>query len=229
MFKAEKPPKEHLNEIISQGVKWQIFEAEAAIKLYEEIGNHKNDLDRNRFDNLFGFLQSALLAQIILAVGKIYEHPRRDGKYPPRSIYAALNLLQERSTRLNIEDREQLEQKLISWHIEDELITKSDPEVTNIIVEKINKTLSEENIRSALDGLRELRDKRIAHSEAIDETKLRQILWRDIENLLKVAKEVVGIIGNHYLGVLYEQEGKYELSSDAARISSSLSRLLKKI
>lgn len=217
--------KKKLNEIISQGVKWEIFEAEGAIKLYEEIGKHKNDLSENNFDNLFGFLQNALLAQTILAVNKIYERP---GRFPSRSIPAALKLLQNHSTKLNIEYREQLEQKLALWGVKADLKTKSDQEVTSIVVEQIEKMLSAEDIDSALKRLKTLRDKRIAHSESIDETELPQVLWKEIEKLLEVAKKVVGIIGNNYLNVLYELDGEYELSSDASRLGCALSRLLKK-
>lgn len=221
----KKPLKEELNEIISQGVKWEIFAAEGAIKLYEEIGKHKDDLNRNGFDNLFVFLQNALLAQTILAVNKIYERPSR---LPSRSIPAALNLLQNHSKELHIERREQLEQKLALWKVEEDLKTKSDQEVTSIVVEQIGKILSAEDIDSALKRLKTLRDKRIAHPESIDETELPQVLWGEIEKLLEVAKKVVGIMGSNYLNVDYELDGEYVLSYNAACIARALTRLLKK-
>lgn len=60
-----------------------------------------------------------------------------------------------------------------------------------------------EDIASALECLRTLRDKRIAHPESIDQTELPQVLWEEIKKLLEVAKKVVGIMGNNYLNVHY--------------------------
>jgi hypothetical protein len=217
-----KPPQEELKDIISQGVKGEIFEAEAAIKLYEEIGKRKNDLSKNNFESLFGFLQNALLSQIILAITKIYECPSNRNKL--RSIPVALNLLENYSTILKIEHREQLEQKLTLCGIEECLRTKSDQEITEIVVKQIQEMLPPKDKGGGLDRLKKLRDKRIAHSEAIIE--LPEIFWREIEEPLEVAKKVVGIIGNHYLNVLYEIDGKYELSYEPEQIRSALCRLL---
>lgn len=218
-------PKEHLNEIVSQGIKWEIFEAETATKLYEEIGNHKDGLIKNNLEDLFAFLQNALLSQTILAVNKIFEQP---GRYVVRSIPSALKLLQNNSAKLNIEHREQLEQKLASWGVEANLKIKSDQEITNIVVEQIGKMLLEKDANSALKRLKTLRDKRIAHPEHIDETKLPQVYWREIDDSLKLAKEVIGIIGNNYLNVHYELDGEYVLSYDASLIANALSSLLNK-
>lgn len=218
--------KEYLNDIICKGVKWEIFEAEGATKLYEEIGKHQDDLNKNKFDDLFGFLQNALLAQTILAVNKIYERP---GKFPSRSIPAALNLLQDHSTSLKIEHREQLEDKLAGWGVEENLKTKSDQEVTKVTVEQIEKILLAENTDNALKDLKTLRNKRIAHPEFIDEKELPHVLWKEIDNLIEVAKKIVGIVGNHYLGVFYESpDGEYELSYNSLRLGDALSGLLKK-
>lgn len=138
--------------------------------------------------------------------------------------------MQNHSTNLKIEHREQLEQKLARWGVEECLKTKSDQEVTEIVVEQIQKRLSVGDTNGALKRLKTLRNKRIAHPESIDETELPQILWKEIEKLLEVAKKVVGIIGNNYCGVCYEwEEGDYILSHEASLIANALSRLLKKI
>lgn len=223
-----KPPQEELKDIISQGIKWEIFQAEAANKLYEETGKRKNDLSKNNFESLFGFLQTALLSQIILAITKIYEHERPKSKFKLRSIPVALNLLKNHSTTLKIEDREQLEHKLTLWGVEECLKTKSDQEVTEIVVKQIQERLSAEDIGGALERLKTFRDKRIAHSESIDETDLKQVFWKEIDLLIELAQKVVGLIGNHYLNVLYEIDGEYELSYEAKQIRSALCRLLDK-
>lgn len=221
-----KLPQEELKEIISQGVKWEIFEAEAAIKLYEEIGKHKDDIFKNDFLSLFDFLQNALLSQIILAITKIYEHEHPKSKYKLRSIPVALNLLKNHSTTLKIGHKEQLEQELTIGGVEECLITKSDQEVTEIVVKQIQEMLLAEDIDGALEGLKNLRDKRIAHSEAIEETDLSQVLWKEIDSLIELVHKVVRIIDTHYLQVPNDIYLESELSYEPEKLRSSLCRLL---
>lgn len=82
-----------LKDIISKGVAIDIFKAEQAFALLNEIGKRSEVINRENFGHLFGNLQDILVEQIILAVNKIYEHPNR--RYPIRSIPVALKILEE--------------------------------------------------------------------------------------------------------------------------------------
>lgn len=48
-----------------------ILDAEEAIKLYEVIGNHKEELIKDNFENLFAVLQFALTKNTIIAISKV--------------------------------------------------------------------------------------------------------------------------------------------------------------
>ncbi|MBN3960376.1 hypothetical protein [Nostoc sp. NMS8] len=216
-------PKDKLEDIVKQGVRIDILDAEEAIKLYEIIGNHKDALTKNNFDNLFGVLQSLLVRNTILSINKIYERPNK--KYPPRSLPAAIEILKDNCNELKIEYREQLEYKLNNWGFDRKcLLSLSDSELTNIVAEALSRKLPS---KDEIKNIRDVRDKRVAHHESIDETKIESIMWRHLDDLLVRAKKIVGVIGNHYLGSLYEIDGKYVLSDNASETSRSLMRLLK--
>jgi hypothetical protein len=201
------------------------LDAEEAIKLYEVIGNHKDVLIKDNFDNLFGVLQIVLVKNTILAINKIYEIPKNN-KYPLRSLPAAIKILTDNCNELKIEYREQLEEKLNNWGFDRKcLISLSDSELTNLVAEALSTKLPSED---EIKDIKNVRDKRVAHHELIDETKISPIMWPRLDDLLARAKKIVGVIGNHYLGEFYEINEEYVLSYNASETSCSLVRLLKK-
>ncbi|MEH2339076.1 AbiU2 domain-containing protein [Nostoc sp.] len=218
-------PKDKLKDIVNQGVKIDIFDAEEAIKLYEVIGNYKEKLVKDNFDNLFGVFQIALIKNTILAINKIYEEPKN--KYQLRSLPDAVKILKDNCNDLKIEYREQLEEKLTNWGFDKKcLISLSDSELTNIVAEALSTKLPSQD---EIKDIKDVRDKRVAHHEFIDETKISSIMWPHLEDLLERAKKIVGVIGNHYLGSFYENnDGEYVFSSEVSKTSRSLVRLFQK-
>jgi hypothetical protein len=80
----------------------------------------------------------------------------------------------------------------------------------------------------ALIEMKNVRDKAIAHSEAIHASRLKLPTYAKIDQLVDMAKKFVVVVGNGYLGINYEPDGKYLYTSDAKRASRSLRRLLVK-
>lgn len=143
-----------------------------------------------------------------------------------RSLPAAIEILKYNCDQLKIEYREQLEEKLTNWGFDRKcLVSLSDSEFTNFVAEALSTKLPS---KDEIKDIRDVRDKRVAHHEFIDETKISSIMWPHLEDLLARAKKIVGVIGNHYLGSFYEiNDGEYVLSSNASTASISLVRLLK--
>jgi hypothetical protein len=81
-------------------------------------------------------------------------------------------------------------------------------------------------MQDALNMLKNVRDKAIAHSEAIEILGLKPPSYIKIDRLVDQAKMFVIIVGSGYLGLNYELDGRYLHSSDAKRASRSLRRLL---
>jgi len=82
-------------------------------------------------------------------------------------------------------------------------------------------------LSKALDSVKKIRDKRIAHNEKVEVISLPKVTWVELNNLLSYAKNFIGAIGWGYLGSAYEANGEYILSRDAKRTSNAMRRLLK--
>lgn len=100
----------------------------------------------------------------------------------------------------------------------------TDSELTTIVAKILNDKMPS---KDDMKAIKSIRDKRLAHDESIDESKISVIMWQELDNLVELAKSILGIIGNHYLGSLYEINGKYTLSEDALIESRSLVRLFR--
>ncbi|MBD2510102.1 hypothetical protein H6G91_22865 [Nostoc muscorum FACHB-395] len=215
-------PKEHLQDIVNNGIKFDLLAVETAILLYETIGNYQSELADKNFEHLFGNIQLLLAKDIVLSISKIFDN---NDRFSLRSLYAAIKIINNNSHELKIEYRIQLEEKLGIWGLDRKcLIAMTDSELTTLVGKMLNdKMPSKDDIKA----IKNIRDKRLAHDECIDEAKISVILWQELDNLVELAKSILGIIGNHYLGSLYEINGEYTLSENALIESRSLVRLFK--
>lgn len=102
-------PKEHLQDIVNNGIKIDLLAAETAILLYETIGNYQSELADKNFEHLFGNIQLLLAKDIVLSISKIFDH---NDRFNLRSLYAAIKIINNNSHELKIEYRIQLEEKL---------------------------------------------------------------------------------------------------------------------
>lgn len=220
-------PIEELTDLITNGIVLEIFEAEQTLALEELIGINAKVFNEQRFGSLFGSLQIILAKCFILAIARLYERPKH--KYPIRSIPVALKLLQEYADELPIKRRPFIVGMLAELGYDmGQLQLMSDPEITlkiaKYFLNHIQPKMSE--MQDALNALKKVRDKAIAHREAIELSELKLPYYAEIDQLVDMAKKFVVVIGNGYLGMNYELNGKYLYTSDAKRASRSLRRLL---
>jgi hypothetical protein len=214
--------KEHLQDIVDNGIKFDLLAAETAILLYETIGNYQSELADKNFEHLFGTIQLLLAKDIVLSISKIFDY---NDRFSLRSLYAAIKIINNNSHELKIEYRIQLEEKLGIWGLDRKcLIAMTDSELTTIVAKVLNDKMPS---KDDMKAIKNIRDKRLAHDESIDEAKISVIMWQELDNLVELAKSILGIIGNHYLGSLYEINGEYTLSEDALIESRSLVRLFR--
>lgn len=215
-------PKDSLQDIVDSGIKFDLYAAETAMALYKTIGTYKSALAKDNFEHLFGSIQILLAKDIVLSVSKIFEKSHR---YNLKSLPAAIKIIQDNHHKLKIEYRVQLEDKLAIWGLERKcLIAMTDSELTTIVAKILSDKMPS---KDDMKAIKDIRDKRLAHNEFIDEAKISVILWQELDNLVKLTKTILGIIGNHYLGSLYEINGEYTLSEDALIESRSLVRLFR--
>lgn len=230
--------REKLKDIIRQGVALDLYHADEALSLDRFIGLHANEINKATFGAFFGSLQLILARNLILHVARMYEKPKEPTKrnpnpYPIRSIRSAIVILKEHGDHLAIEQRPGLIAALARRGIpQDEMEKLSDQELTNYLVSFFERRYSEAHADGvansrALEALRTLRDKVVAHPEAIRLEDIPKPLYHEIEDLVELARAFVAVVGFGYLSIAYEaDDGHYFMAGDAKRPSTSLKRLL---
>ena len=220
-----------LKDVISNGVAVDIFTVDQCISLLDEIGSHTEVLNSQGFGNLFGSLQGYLTQQIILAITKTFEQPKK--KYPIRSIPRALEILERDAEKITITDRQILKKRLLEMGAcRQYLKSKTDSELTKLLVSLSRKEMPSVDTDNTLlsrpmNALKAMRDKQIAHHEVVVED-MEQITWKEIDSMLTFAKKTVTVIGIAYLSTYYEIDNKYILMDDAKKASKALNQLFRK-
>jgi len=225
-------PKEELEDIISNGIVLDIFEAEQALALESLIGINAAAINEQKFGSLFGSLQVILAKCFILAVTRLYEKP--NPRYRIRSIPEALKVLEKYAKEFDIKRKSIVIGKLeeLGYDV-GQLQKMSDVDLTLKIVKHFSENLpqsliSEAGMPRALNALKTIRDKAIAHREAIEVSGLKIPSYAKIDQLIDLSIKFVIIVGNGYLGINYEVDSRYFHTSEAKCASRSLRRLLVK-
>ena len=232
MSNAAAEPKSKLNDIVSVGIAIDLYHVEEVLSLDEFVGREADRINAATFGRFFGSLQVILGRFLILQAARIFE--QYNPRYPIRSIPAGVKLLRAHSDQLVIEQREGLIRSLVRLgapHLQ--LKSLSDPDLTRFTAEFFDRRLSDcypegiDNARAVL-ALKTVRDKKIAHPEAISSEHLPKSTFADIDQLASFAKAFIGAVGFGYLNIAYEDDGGHFLSFDAKKSTVSLRRLLQK-
>lgn len=216
--------KDRLKDVISEGVAIDIFHAEEALALDKVIGREADKINTATFGAFFGSLQIILGRQLILAVSRIFE--REGDHYKVRSIPAAIKVLREGADELSVDHRTALIKAMLQCGFDPVPLERStDPEITRLVADHFEKTMpraglgrESEGLSRALGALKMLRDKFVAHPEAIKVEDLPKATLVEIDQLLEFAKFFAITIGRAYLSTTYV--------SDAGRAGRCLERVL---
>lgn len=222
-----------LEDIIYEGLVLDIYRVEEALFLDELIGREADRINVATFGQFFGSLQSILGRFLVLSVARIFEPP--SPRYPIRSIPAAIAVLREGADSLVIEQRPGLIRSLSrNGASASNLERMADSNLTRFVADFFDRRISnshsegEDNARALL-ALKTVRDKSVAHAEAVRFEDLPRTTFAEIDQLLALAKAFVGAVGFGYLGTIYDDDnGDYLMSSAAHRSTVCLRRLLEK-
>jgi len=102
-------PFEKLHDVVSNGIAIDVFYAEESLFLDEFIGTNAKSINDASFGAFFGSLQNLLGKELILATTRIFE--QGNGRYPLRSIPAAIDILRCHSNEIELSNRHEL----IKW------------------------------------------------------------------------------------------------------------------
>ena len=218
-----------LKDIVVEGLVSDIFKMERAYHILSVIGSNAdqlNDRALGNFGELFGAFQGSLEVDAVLAVARVYDSPSK--QYPTRCLRRALSLMEDRVAELP-EIAERYNTKLsLAFLGENSSVVGSvdlgrDAFVARF-VPAFREILDSEAVSKAVDSLKYVRDKRIAHNEAAEP---HGPTWEALKSLINHA--FVGVVGWAFFNTVYVHDGAYFLSDDAQRPSRALRRLVERI
>ncbi len=225
--------EQQLRDLLTHGLAHEIFFADQAKSLVAEIGKHATSINHGGFGEFFGPLQVILSDRQTLHVVKLFEPPSR--RYPTRSIPSVLVLLEQYASMWQVAQPHVLHQLLedAGWaklHI----VNLDNTNLTHAVISHYRATLPSIDpanttpLSRAFRALREVRDKVIAHNEAIDRAARQPVTWEETELLVDFAKDFVTTISFGYLGLyMGNSHADYLVSFDARKSARSLQQLLK--
>jgi hypothetical protein len=226
--------KAKLDALITDGVAITVFQAEEALRLEELVGREAPRINAAGFGALFGSLQVILGRYIILTTAQLFEKPNQ--RYQIRSVPAAIKFLYDHADALVVEQRPALLRSLsqLGAPVKD-FQEGPDPEVTRFVAQFFEEQVSRVDLDEAsgearaLTALKTLRDKVVAHSEAVQLEDLPKPTYAEIDRVVALARSFVGAVAFGYLSVGYDDNsGSPSLSFDAQRATTSLRRLLER-
>ena len=199
----------------------------------ELIGREAVRINAATFGAFFGGLQVILGRYVILSAAQLFEKPSE--RHPTRSVPAVIRFLRDHSKELVVEQRESLLRSLSRLGAPvQELRARPDPELTRFVADFFEQQFSHVDLEGtdnaqALVALKGLRDKVVAHSEAVRVGDLPKPTYSEIDKVVALARVFVGAVAGGYLTVGYEDDsGDSSISRDAQRATTSLQRLLER-
>ena len=227
------PHPRALLEDILNGIAVDLYHVEEALFLNDFVGRNADNINAATFGQFFGSLQIILGRFLILQAARIFES--NNVRYPLRSIPSAIAGLKQHGDQLVVEQRPGVIQALSSAGARPEQMDGlTDSELTCYVVDFFSRRMSEHdpegfhNFR-ALQALKTVRDKTVAHPEAIAFSELPKTTYSDLDRLVALARTFVSAVGFGYLSTAYtDDSGDHFMSSDAKRSTFCLRRLLQK-
>lgn len=217
---------ELLRDIVFNGIEKDIYEAEEIFALMDVTNEDESitTINEGNFGNFFVINEMYLARQLVLCITKIYEKNSKNSRYPIRSVPAALDIMRNKASELEILNRLALERELEALgYAVSNLNSFSSENLINHIVSHFEKQKSESSIESALQALKTARDKYLAHNEAIKrDAVLPKFTYDQLRELIETAKQFISVMCAVYGGNNYSIS-----SSDRTRAARCLKRLFR--
>jgi hypothetical protein len=173
-----------LDDILSEGIVRDVYEAELAKQLATFFGNNTEMLN-SEYPHLFGNLQRILTVWIFLAVARVFEEKSPRSPYPIRTIPEALKILEggnvlikDRSRAISALNVDESEKKRLAMASESDFLSS--------ICQYFQARL--DGLSESIEKVKEKRNKVIARREAIDEPDVARPKWGELEDLIALAK-----------------------------------------
>lgn len=150
--------------------------------------------------------------------------------YPTRCIRRALDLLTVRNN--DLPDIIQAHNTKLALHFLPnnspvlEAVGQGKDAFVESFVPAFRSILDSSQILDAVERLKNLRNKSIAHNEAATPVGPT---WESLKSLIANAQNFVGVLGWAFYNIVYTHEGKYFLTNDAKSPSIAMGRLVREL
>jgi hypothetical protein len=200
--------------------------ADEARAIVKAIDNGKPDIARTTYIPVFRSLQAYAIEQVILAVTRLYE--RQGRQYPLRSLPAVVDIFESHAATLTLAEPSMLRtplQMLRLWT--PGLDHMTEPERVKTLAAMLRTCMPTPATDPALDSLKTIRDKALAHRENVPAASIPRTTWEPIDEMIRHAKCTVAVIAGGYLSIGYMMDdGRVGLSDDAGMAGYSVERLI---
>lgn len=212
-------PELELREMIERGPLNDIFRADESRAIVEIVGANATAINASTFAPTFVALQSYAIEQFVMAITRMFDQPSK--KYQLRSLPAIIAYVAKHGAALPIRLPTTVATALERLGSNVNATTIS----TQQLMTELNLRLPTSSNNAALEALKTLRDKRLAHAEHIDEIGATQ--WQLAEALLQTAKLLLGALGGVSNEEFLDSNGDYMPSADAGRAAFCTRRVLR--
>jgi len=221
-----------IEDTVKNGLLGDIFRFERNLALIRKIVEHTstiNDSSNGNYGMAFNSIKSALSTEAVLAATRINDKP--NDQYPTRCLRGLLKYLEQFHRELPcLREEYQLLKLLYTRDNTENLIDCVKNSPNDFPIELKRYVFFELEVSPLVELSQELktyRDKVLVHNENVE--NVNSPLWVSIEELITLAKFVVGVLGWAYFSTSYSVNGEYILTSDAIRPSICLDRLIRKL
>jgi hypothetical protein len=217
-----------LHEMLEAGPASDVFRADESRALFQVIAEHGKAVDASTFAPTFVALQAYSVEQFILAITRLYDKPKK--KYSLRSLPAIIEHVMAQADALPSHEPTMLANAL--RHLGAPIAgldAVSGSAATKIAMAALTRLMPSPDTHHALDALKAIRDKRLAHQENVKVETLPRTAWAPADELVHTAKLMLGALGTLTRVMYLDTAGTYFLASDAQRASIATHRLLRRL
>jgi hypothetical protein len=202
------------------------FRADESRALVAMIDTHAAAIANSTFSPTFVALHSYAVEQFVLAITRFFDRPKKN--YPLRSLPAIVEHVFANAESLPVREPNLLAEAL--KHLGAPIAgLGANCATTQLAVGALRALMPSPETHSALDALKALRDKRLAHPEHVAVESIPKTAWVPADELLRTAQLMIAALGDLTSTAHIDSAGRYFLKSDAECASVATHRLLRKL
>jgi len=197
---------------MNHGIVQDIYHSRGAYALLKTVGKNKSKLAGTPHIDFFQHIQSILSDHLIIHITKLFEKP--SGRYDIISIPSMLNFIRENQADLELVSFPFACQQLRTLGMVDiDAWSIDKAQLSGAIIQYFQNGMPSLESSPALQSLRVIRDKRIAHRENIDMADLKTATFEQAFELIEFAQNFAIVVSAAYTSTLHGNVNEFFFSA----------------